>query len=138
MNLTKKIFTNRLILRKAKISDASLAYKNWMYDEEVTKFLRWKAHKNVFESEKVIKNWVDSYKNDDFFQWIIELKELAEPIGTISVISIDKRVNSCHIGYCIGKKFWNMGYTSEAFSAIISFLFSLLFDIFTFFTFWNV
>lgn len=128
MNLTKKIFTNRLILRKAKISDASLAYKNWMDDEEVTKFLRWKAHKNVLESEKVIKNWVDSYKNDDFFQWIIELKELAEPIGTISVISIDKSVNSCHIGYCIGKKFWNMGYTSEAFSAIISFLFSLGFD----------
>lgn len=97
-----------------------------MDDEEVTKFLRWKAHKNVLESEKVIKNWVDSYKNDDFFQWIIELKELAEPIGTISVISIDKRVNSCHIGYCIGKKFWNMGYTSEAFSAIISFYFLLV------------
>lgn len=33
MNLTKKIFTNRLILRKASISDASLAYKNWMGDE---------------------------------------------------------------------------------------------------------
>ncbi len=48
MNLTKKIFTNRLILRQDSISDASLAYKNWMSDEEVTKFLRWKAHKNIF------------------------------------------------------------------------------------------
>lgn len=44
------------------------------------------------------------------------------------MISIDKKVNSCHIGYCIGKKFWNRGYTSEAFSAVIYYLFSLGFN----------
>ena len=71
MNLTKKIFTNRLILRKVSISVASLAYKNWMGDEEVTKFLRWKAHKNIFESEKIIETGLNLIKMMIFFNGLL-------------------------------------------------------------------
>lgn len=65
----------------------------------------------------------ESYKNDDFYQWAIVLKEIDEPIGSISVVGKDEKVNSVHIGYCIGRKWWNQGIVTEAFLAVIRFLF---------------
>ena len=57
----------------------------------------------------------------DFYQWAIELNDLEQPIGTISAIKTDERVESVEIGYCIGKRFWNNGYMTEALTAIIRF-----------------
>ena len=50
-------------------------------------------------------------------------KSFGEVIGTISVVELDERVEKVQIGYCIGRKWWSQGYTTEAFAAIISFLF---------------
>ncbi len=59
----------------------------------------------------------------DIYQWAIVLKELGEPIGYISVVSKNERLNIVHIGYCIGRNWWHRGFTSEAFKAIIPFFF---------------
>ena len=36
---------------------------------------------------------------------------------------MNEQTNTLHIGYCIGKKWWHMGYTSEALKTIMPFLF---------------
>ncbi|HZK29301.1 MAG TPA: GNAT family protein, partial [Clostridia bacterium] len=41
----------------------------------------------------------------------------------VSVVDKNEKLNSVHIGYCIGSKWWNQGITSEAFSGIIPFFF---------------
>lgn len=69
------------------------------------------------------REWVESYADPAFYQWVIVPKDLNEPIGTISVVDQYERSDKVHIGYCIGSKWWRMGHTSEAFSAIIPFLF---------------
>lgn len=46
-----------------------------------------------------------------------------EPIGTISVVGKNEKLNIVHIGYCIGSNRWHQGITSEALSAIIPFFF---------------
>lgn len=119
---TKRIETERLILRKFKIEDAEPMYKNWASDEEVTKFLTWPPHSSVEVSKTILQDWVNSYKQDDIYQWAITLKENGdEPIGSISVVDKDEEVNMVHIGYCIGKKWWNTGVTSEALRAVINY-----------------
>lgn len=121
---TVKLETERLILRKIAEEDVDAAFSNWMSDEKVTEFLRWPTHKDISVSERVVKEWVEEYKKDDaFYQWAIVLKELDEPIGTISVVDINERVDMVHIGYCIGSKWWGNGYMSEAFACIIPFFF---------------
>ena len=52
------------------------------------------------------------------------MKSLNESIGSISVVDQDEKTDKVHIGYCIGSKWWHMGITSEAFSAIIPFFFN--------------
>ncbi len=120
---TKYIETNRLILRQFKVTDAEAMYRNWASDPEVTKFLTWPAHQSVKVSEMVLKDWIEEYSKDDFYQWAIVLKENGdEPIGSIAVVHGDDKIKMVHIGYCIGRKWWHQGITTEALAAIIHFL----------------
>ena len=121
---TKTIETNRLLLRKFCVEDINAAYMNWTSDERVTEFLRWPTHTSMEITENVIKNWIKESEKADFYQWAIVLKDINEPIGTISVVDKNDDLNILHIGYCIGSKWWHKGITSEAFSAIIPFLFN--------------
>ncbi len=120
---TKTIETERLLLRAFRPSDAPAVYRNWTSDDEVTKFLRWPTHTELSVTERLIDDWAEQSRKLDFYQWAIELKELGEPIGTISVVDRDESLDIVHIGYCIGRRWWHKGITSEAFHAIIPFLF---------------
>ncbi len=121
---TVRLETERLILRPFVKEDASAGFYNWMSDEKVTEFLRWPTHKDASISERVVKEWIEEYeKNKAFYQWAIVPKDLNEPIGTISVVDMNEKVEMVHIGYCIGSKWWGNGYTGETFTRIIPFLF---------------
>lgn len=119
---TVTIETPRLILRQARIEDAEPMFRNWANDSDVTKYLTWPPHGNVEVTKKVLANWVESYKEDDYYQWMIVPKELGEPIGSIMAAS-HGRAESAHIGYCIGKLWWYQGIMSETLKAVMDFLF---------------
>ncbi len=120
---TVRIETARLVLRKFTEDDVESVFRNWTSDDKVTEFLRWPTHRDIETTRKVIKEWVINNRNNDFYQWAIELKELGEPIGTISVVDRNERLGILHIGYCIGSRWWHQGITCEAFAAVIAYLF---------------
>jgi ribosomal-protein-alanine N-acetyltransferase len=97
-------------------------YNNWASDPEVSKFLTWPYHETVETSRKITDNWVDSYEKDDYYQWMIVLKEIDEPIGSIMASTVG-RAQSAHIGYCIGKRWWHQGIMTETLTAVMDFLF---------------
>jgi len=105
------------------MEDVQAVYDNWASDVMVTKYLMWPTHTTPAVTASVLQSWVDGYKRSDYYQWAIVLKAIREPIGTISVVGRNEMLNILHIGYCIGSKWWHRGITSEAFSAIIPYLF---------------
>lgn len=119
---TQTIETPRLILRQAKIDDAEPMFRNWANDAEVTKYLTWAHHGNIHVTEKLLESWIESYQRDNYYQWMIVLKESDEPIGSIMANTMG-RAQSAHIGYCIGKAWWHQGIMSEALKAVMDFLF---------------
>ena len=119
---TQIIETERLILRRAVIDDAEVMFRNWANDPEVTKYLTWPPHENIDVTKALLASWVESYKKDDYYQWMIVLKETGGPIGSLMVTTMG-RAKSAHVGYCIGKAWWHQGYMSEALKAVIDFLF---------------
>ena len=101
---TKDLETDRLKLRRFELSDAEAMFKNWASDPEVTKYLTWPPHKDVSVSESILKEWIAQYEDDAFYQWAIVLKPNGnEPIGSISIVKMDERINMVHVGYCIGR-----------------------------------
>lgn len=120
---TKPIETSRLVLRPFVLEDAEAMYRNWASDPEVTKFLSWSPYKSVDTAHEILGIWTKQYSDKTFYQWAIELKEIGEPIGSISVVNHDDRVDMAEIGFCIGKPWWGQGIMTEAFQAVIDFLF---------------
>ena len=121
---TRTIETDRLLLRPFRPTDVEPAYRNWLSDPEVTKFLRWKTHTDISVSRRLITEWSEKSADPSFYQWAIELKSIGEPIGTISVVGRNDELDIVHIGYCIGSRWWLQGITTEAFRALIPFFFN--------------
>jgi len=119
---TIRLETERLILRRVSLGDVKPAFKNWVNDERVTRFLTWQPHGDESVTEEVFKSWVGSYEKKDFYQWVIVPKCLGEPIGTISGIRPNDEEKIIEIGYCIGYDFWGKGYTAEALKKVLAFL----------------
>lgn len=121
---TVTIETPRLILRRATLADRDAMFENWASDPEVTKYLTWPAHSSPAVSQQVLESWIAGYEQDDYYQWIITLKEQdGEPIGSICATSIDDRIGKTTIGYCLGKKWWHRGIMSETLAAVMAHLF---------------
>jgi ribosomal-protein-alanine N-acetyltransferase len=120
---TKDLETKHLILRKFTTGDAESMYKNWANDNDVTKFLTWKPHETIEITKNILENWMSNYGKDNFYLWAIVLREINEPIGSVSVVKQDDEIRMVHIGYCIGKKWWHKGITSEALKIIIKYFF---------------
>ena len=121
---TQTIETPRLVLRKAQMEDAQPMFRNWASDPEVTKFLTWPAYETAETAYPILELWIKSYEEPNFYQWMIELKEIGEPIGSISVVNQDDSVAKAEIGYCIGREWWHRGIMTEAVNAVIRFLFA--------------
>ena len=100
-------------------------YRNWASDPKVTEYLTWPAHTSVEVSRAVLKDWVSSYSQNDFYQWAIVLKDHGfDPIGSIAAVHLNDDISMVHIGYCIGEVSWHQGIMTEAFTAVIDYLFS--------------
>ena len=121
---TKKLETDRLILRKFELNDYIKAFENYCNDEKVTKYMTWNPHESNALTKDLISNWVSNYSDNQYYQWVITLKGINEAIGSISVVSINEELSEVEIGYCIGYNYWNQGIVTEATSKVIEYLFN--------------
>lgn len=120
---TETIETLRLLLRRFEIEDAGDMFKNWAGDAEVCKYLSWGPHPSEEISRKRIENWINHYAYNNCYVWAIVLKKKEIVIGSISVEFSNDSSESCEVGYCIGKFYWNRGIMTEALRAIMHYLF---------------
>ena len=120
---TKTLTTARLTLRPFTLSDAPAMYRNWAGDPEVTRYLTWPTHTDVRVSETVLHDWVPRYAEPTWYQWAVVPRDVGEPIGSIAIVHMNEEVQSVHVGYCIGRRWWRMGYTGEALAEILRFFF---------------
>ena len=120
---TKELETERLILKKFTLNDAQYMFNNWTSDDEVTKYLTWPTHNDINVTLYVLEQWLQNYEKNDNYNWAIVLKEINEPIGSIGINKQSDDLKMVHVGYCIGKKWWNKGFVTEALNALIKFFF---------------
>ena len=120
---TKKLETDRLILRRFVIEDAENMYNNWASDSEVVKYLTWPVHSDIGVTKALLADWITEYQNDNYYMWVIEYKESKKAVGNISVVRFNEAVESADIGYCLSRALWGHGIMTEALKAVIDFLF---------------
>ena len=119
---TNELETERLFLRKFKESDALDIYVNWASDKDSAKYNAWSVHPHLEVTKEYLSEWIESYKNNDYYHWAIVHKEKEEVIGSISVSNINRRKKYCEVGYTIAKKMWNLGIATEVLIRVIKYL----------------
>jgi ribosomal-protein-alanine N-acetyltransferase len=118
---TPKIETDRLILRRLKLTDVQSVFDNWISDERVADNRVNAAHKTVSETIERVAKVVSQYVNKDFCYWGIELIDSNELIGEIDLYNFDNVTGNCEVSYSIGYKWWNKSYGTEALRAIVEY-----------------
>ncbi len=120
---TKRLETDRLILRRFTVGDAEDMYRNWASDPEVTRFLTWPCHASAKATAALLESWAEQYGDGAYFNWAIELRETCSVIGSISVVRLEEAVNAAEIGYCLCRACWGRGIMPEALRAVMDHLF---------------
>lgn len=110
---TPRIETERLLLREVQIDDIHLIFDCWMQDEDVSRYMCWKACSDIEEVKEFVNYELNQIDNNQWKRWIIVLKETLEVIGTCLVF-FNEDENNWDISYNLGKKYWGKGYISEA------------------------
>jgi ribosomal-protein-alanine N-acetyltransferase len=113
----KNFFTLRLLLRPPEIEDASAIFKEYACDPEVTKYLTWKAHATVKETEKFLKHCKHVWNEGTSFPWTILRKSDDQIMGMIEA-SFEQ--TGVLLGFVLGKRYWGKEYMPEAIKALIS------------------
>lgn len=118
--ITPKLETDRLILREIHSDDVEEIFDCWMQDEDVSRYMWWKASSNINEAKEFVEFELGNLENDNWNRWIIILKETSEIIGTC-LIYYNEEECSWDISYNLGKKFWGKGYASEAMNRVMQY-----------------
>ena len=135
---TQDIETPRLLLRRLLPEDAPQMYANWASDPEVTRYLRWEPHKSPAETRELLAAWALLYPNPNYYQWAMVEKATGQVFGSISLYNslpgepqqktewpgLDLTDGVWEPGYCIGRKWWNKGFTTEALRAVVAYWFT--------------
>ncbi|MBQ9024424.1 MAG: GNAT family N-acetyltransferase [Bacilli bacterium] len=118
---TKTLETNRLVLRKFKLDDVESYHNNWSIDELTHQYDWYFNLKTIDDTKKYIENTIDRYKYDNYYNWVIVLKDTNEVIGHIGVNKIMKVHGYIEIGYSLSSKYFKQGIMTEALKEIINF-----------------
>jgi [ribosomal protein S5]-alanine N-acetyltransferase len=116
----KALKTKRLYLRPFRSGDAPAMFASYCHDEEVSRYLTWNPHPSLADTEAFLHFKLAEQKEPYHYDWLITKEDVA--IGTINVVKIYPEMGF-EIGYCLERKSWGFGYMSEAFHAVLAFLF---------------
>lgn len=123
--MNPELHTERLHLRKMKISDSSSLFKIWS-DPEVTKFMNINCFTDENQAKDMIKLLDELSQDNKAIRFSIIEIESNEIIGSCGYNSIDFENAKAEIGYDIARAFWGRGYASEAICSLLDYAFSSL------------
>ncbi len=120
MKMPEQLETERLVLRKPRMDDARAIFEGWTQDREVTRYLTWRPHERIEQTQEFVQGCIRLWEGDTRFPYLITLKGTGEVIGII-----DPRIEGpkVGIGYGAARAYWGKGYVTEATRAIIQWAF---------------
>ncbi len=110
------IHTERLVLRPPRLSDAESIFRAYAQDAEVTRYVVWRPHKSVQETERFLADRVASLEKGAQFPWVITRREGSELIGMVEIRINDFKAD---VGYVVARPFWGKGVATEALLPVV-------------------
>ena len=118
--MPERVETERLVLRVPRLDDVSAVFARWAQDREVTRYLTWRPHQTIEQTQGFIQGCLLAWEHQARFPFMITLKTSKEVVGLI-----DPRIEGSKvgIGYVAARAYWGKGYVPEATRAMIEWAF---------------
>lgn len=118
------IDSDRLFLRPFQYTDDDDMLTHWVSDPEIQSMYSEPTYTNKKEVKELLKKYITSYENPDYYRWAIIEMESNTCIGQIAIFLVNEKNHFCEIEYCLGKKFHRKGYATEAVKTVLDFCFN--------------
>ncbi len=125
MNLigTRRLDTERCILRCIKPDDYEMMYENWAKYDEVCRYYPFHPVQNLDAYREKVNRWVSNYTSNDYFHWVIELKKSGQLIGTINLGNVEESCLMADTCYMLSPRYWGMGIMTEVLRCVLEYAF---------------
>lgn len=117
INPPKSLKTDRLSLRKAKLADAEAIFRQYATDPEVTKYVSWRAHRNLEETRDYMRMCSLAWDVGKAFHWVIECAADKQVMGMM-IARVD--AEKWELGYVLARQHWGRGFMTEALKELIA------------------
>lgn len=111
--------SKRLILRRFEEKDAEELYLGYINQKEFLYYAN-KERKTLEEEKMSLINVTNKYKDNNYYNWLITLKDTKKIIGSINLRVIEKN-DSVEFNYAIDNRYTNKGYMTEALEIVKDF-----------------
>lgn len=116
MKPPERFETPRLLLRPPTIADAENIFESYGQDSEVTRFLIWKPHANLEETQAFIQRSLAVWDAGSAFPWVLVLKQENRLVG---MLELRVEGHKADLGYVLAKAYWGEGFATEAAQLIV-------------------
>ncbi|MFT3800290.1 MAG: GNAT family protein [Burkholderiaceae bacterium] len=114
--LPERLQSPRLVLRRPLASDARAIFESYTQDIEVARYLVWRPHGSLAETETFIAACIQAWNDRMRMPYILALREAeTDPIGMLEARSVGAAVD---IGYVLGRRYWGNSLMPEAIGAL--------------------
>jgi len=113
--------TERLVARPATLADAQTLFDEYATDPEVARYMTWRPHQAVAETQEFLRRCEDVWAGGSAFPWTLWLKSSGEFAG---LLELRVRAPAVDIGYALARRWWRQGLMSEAVAALIQWAFA--------------
>lgn len=120
MTKPQTLRTERLRLRKVKLSDADAIFHQYAQDPEVTRYVSWRAHRSIDETREYVRMCLLAWDVGKAYHWAIERLEDKQVIGMIIARTNGEK---WELGFVLARVHWGKGYMTEAVKGLIAWAF---------------
>lgn len=107
--------TPRLVLRPAQPDDAAALFRAYTADPEVARFMTWRPHRSVEETQAYLHACADQWAAGTRFTYLLEETGQTGPIGAID---LRPGGTGADFGYVLARAAWGRGLMPEALRAL--------------------
>lgn len=117
MKAPLEILTARLVLSRPEAGDAESIFHRYASDPEVTRYLSWRRHQSIAETEEFLMFSAQSWEDWPAGPYLIRSRDDGQLLGGtgLAFAGADGAVT----GYVLAKDAWGKGYATEALTAMV-------------------
>src|SRR5262245_38149191 len=116
LNVPETLITERLILRRPQLADATPMCEEYCQHPEVTKYITWRPHQDLRETTNFLMGRLACWESGEELTWGITQKGNDHVIG---MIACRLRGHTADIGYVLARQYWSRGYVTEAVRTVV-------------------